>query len=71
MEVKRAVQLLREVVAIQDAQDIHNPSFANQGQAMDGYSALYNYNSVANKIRQFLADSAEQHSNPPTHKQER
>lgn len=35
------------------------PSITNQGQALDGYSALANYNGVAEKINKFLKEYEE------------
>lgn len=49
---KEALELLKEVVDIRAYQ--HKPSIANQGQCLDGYSALANYNGLADKIEIFL-----------------
>ena len=46
--------LLRQVCDILECQN--KPSIANQGQVLDGYSALANYNSVAKKIAKFLKE---------------
>jgi hypothetical protein len=48
-----AKKLLEDVARILEYQS--KESVANQGQCLDGYSALANYNSVAEKIKTFLA----------------
>lgn len=49
----RSIEFLRLVVDVLEGQD--KPSIANQGQCLDGFSALSNFNSVAEKIRIFLS----------------
>jgi hypothetical protein len=42
------MKILNDLVYLR--QNAHNPSIANQGQAMDGFSMLYNYNNIVDKI---------------------
>ena len=48
-------QLCAELVAIEDALSGGVALASNQGQALDGYSALANFRSVANRARAALA----------------
>ena len=52
--INKAFRLLQEVVDIKEAQ---GPRFSNQGQPLDGYAALYNYNAVADKIKHFMMEA--------------
>lgn len=52
---RQALRLLKDVSNIRDYQD--RPSIANQGQCLDGYSALANYNDIAEKIAKFLSEN--------------
>lgn len=45
-------ELLKKVVDIRNYQE--KPSIANQGQNLDGYSALASYNELADKIKDYL-----------------
>ena len=47
-------KLLQQIVDILHYQE--KPSVANQGQALDGFSALANYNGVAKEVEQYLRD---------------
>jgi hypothetical protein len=48
----QAIELLNAICRIREYQD--KPSLANQGQCLDGYSALASYNDIADKARQLL-----------------
>ena len=50
--MKHAIDLLKKVCQVKEYQN--KPSIANQGQCLDGYSALANYNGLADKIKVFL-----------------
>lgn len=50
--VSHSIDLLKSVVLVLEYQS--QPSIANQGQSLDGFSALANYNSLAEKIKGFL-----------------
>lgn len=50
--VKEMLKLLEAVCEIRDSED--KESFSNQGQAMDGFSMLANYNDIADQIKKFL-----------------
>ena len=41
------LKILDDLIAIKEGK----PSFANQGQSMNGYSQLYNYNALADKAK--------------------
>ena len=45
--------LIRELIRILDAYEGSSPQFSNQGQALDGYSALANFIALAEAARQF------------------
>lgn len=45
-------KLLNSLIHTLDMYEGGKPSLANQGQALDGYSALYNFVEIAKKIRQ-------------------
>ena len=45
-----------ELVRIADALDSGRPLAGNQGQSLDGYSALASFRDVANRARVILAD---------------
>ena len=48
---------LRQICEILEYQN--KPSIANQGQCLDGISALHNYNQLAAKIKKFLEENEE------------
>jgi len=50
--ISQLIGFLRSIVLVLEYQN--KPSFSNQGQCLDGYSALANYNGIAKKIKQFL-----------------
>ncbi len=50
--IEQMRDLLESVVRVLIYQN--KPSIANQGQALDGYMALANYNGIAEKIQKFL-----------------
>ena len=54
-QISKAVELLKSVYQVREYQD--KPSIANQGQCLDGYSALANFNGIADKIKIFLEDN--------------
>ncbi len=45
--------LLRSVTFVKHRQD--KPSLANQGQCLDGFSALHNYNHIAERIDAYFS----------------
>lgn len=49
-------EIMRQLVDILDALD-GKPTVANQGQAMDGYSALANFRAVAEKARTLIEET--------------
>ena len=51
-DYKKAIKLLRAVYRVREYQT--KPSFANQGQCLEGYSSLHNYDLMADKIKTFL-----------------
>lgn len=51
-EVRQAISFLKSVALVLDYQS--KPSLANQGQCLDGFAALANYNALAVKIKRFL-----------------
>ena len=50
--INMATKLLKSVYQIKEYQN--KLGIANQGQCLDGYSALANYNDIADEIKQFL-----------------
>ena len=54
---EKVLKLLKEVAWVKMAQE--KPTFSNQGQCMDGFSALANFNAVARKILYFLEENKE------------
>lgn len=48
------VGILRELINVLYAYENKNNIFSNQGQALDGYSALANLLSIANKAKDLL-----------------
>jgi hypothetical protein len=52
--------LCAELVAIEDALSRGSVRFSNQGQALDGYSALAAFRDVAERSRELMAESAEE-----------
>lgn len=51
---EKAIELLKAVCLIKKYQDVS--SMANQGQCLDGYSALANYNGIVTAIEKFLEE---------------
>ena len=51
-EREKMIELLQEVS--DTLYYMNNPSVSNQGQCLDGYSALANFTSIAHKIQEFL-----------------
>ncbi len=49
---KETIGFLRDICKIKEYQN--KPSVTNQGQCLDGYSALVNYNDIADKIKKYL-----------------
>jgi hypothetical protein len=43
-------EIIESFLAVYDAQSSGDAFFANQGQSMDGYAALYNYNQLCSII---------------------
>lgn len=54
MSTKECIILLEELVRVLEYQS--KPSIANQGQCLDGYSALANYNEIARRAKQYLKE---------------
>jgi len=50
MYIKYASGFLTELINIRNGAE----SIANQGQALDGYAQLANYNDLANRVEEFL-----------------
>ena len=48
LDVDKATEFIRQIVFVRIKQNVE--SVSNQGQAMDGYSALANYNDIADRI---------------------
>ena len=46
--------LIRKLIYIKECADGKRKLIANQGQAMDGFSELYNYRDIIEKIRNIL-----------------
>ena len=55
MDKDKAIELLKKVAWVKLAQK--TPTFANQGQCLDGFSALANFNAVAREILYFLEEN--------------
>ena len=53
----RVRQLLVDIVNILDAYEGQTELISNQGQAMDGYSALANFVSVAKRAKSVLSNA--------------
>jgi hypothetical protein len=53
-ERSEAIALLKRIAAIKVVADSGEATLAAQGQAMDGYTQLYNYNQIAADIVVFL-----------------
>jgi len=53
--INEAIRLLKAVYDVKIYQD--KPSVSNQGQCLDGYSALANFNGLADKIEKFLKEN--------------
>lgn len=49
-------QLVRELVFVLDAYEGKIPLISNQGQALDGYSALANFVDIAKRARAHIAN---------------
>lgn len=47
-------EILNQYLLILEAQKTGSPLVSNQGQSMDGYSALANYNNVTEVLKNFL-----------------
>lgn len=54
MTPDETAKLLTELVAIYDAYHGNTALIFNQGQGMDGYSALQNYDDFAKKVVEML-----------------
>ena len=54
-ELAEANRLLKEVWLIKEYQS--KPAISNQGQCLDGFSALANYDSMAEKIKKYLEEN--------------
>lgn len=54
--MKEEIAFFERMVAILHAQSDGKATFANQGQAMDGYSALANYNGLAKEVDEYLEE---------------
>lgn len=52
--LSEALEIMQDLVTILDALESRNESIACQGQPMDGFSALYNFRSVAEKARSLI-----------------
>jgi len=52
-------RLLEKIVMVYNCQKQGTVLFGCQGQSMDGYSALANYNSIAEEIKEFLIKNCE------------
>ena len=50
-----AIHLLQQLIKIREYQD--KPSIANQGQCLDGISALAHYNYLAADVEKFFYDN--------------
>ncbi len=48
----KALDFLHEIVNVLEYQE--KPSICNQGQCLDGFSALANYNELAREIRDYI-----------------
>lgn len=48
--IKKQQEIIHSFLAVYEAQEEGSVSIANQGQALDGYSALYNYNLLCSQI---------------------
>ena len=48
-------EILDQLIAVLEAME-GRPTVANQGQALDGYSALENFKAIAEKARQLRKD---------------
>jgi hypothetical protein len=52
--MKELILLMDQLVTVYDAYHLQKETFANQGQALDGYSALANYDDLARQIKEEL-----------------
>jgi hypothetical protein len=52
--MKTLMYLMDDLVAVYDAYHGQKETFANQGQALDGYSALANYDDLVRQIKEEL-----------------
>ena len=50
----KELEYLKAIVQVLAGQ--YHPAVSNQGQCLDGYSALANYNDIAEKISKFLKE---------------
>ena len=50
----KETELLERIAKVREYQN--KPSIANQGQCLDGYSALANYNQIADEIIEFFKE---------------
>ena len=52
--MKELLRLMQELADVHDAYHNHTELVSNQGQALDGYSALANYDDIARRIKEEL-----------------
>ena len=56
-ELKRGWKIIIDLIAVLNAYEGGVETISNQGQAMDGYSALANFVSVAKRAKELKVDS--------------
>lgn len=53
-KITEAFRFLQQIADLRTADKERRPLLSNQGQALDGFSLLAGYNSIADKVTEFL-----------------